>query len=146
MIFFRRVHNKKLFRRASTKYGNFVEKLKSFCSKIGAYRVIITYKQQANDNIQKILTGLGDEYTTSCLQDYFYFKEHYKLISIDLSKQQVVDAAPKAMHQISYTGNLKRDGNTQMFFVVKKAKKGFRFAKRNRKSILILFCFNMILT
>ena len=92
------------------------------------------------------MNGLGDEYTTGCLQDYFYFKEHYKLISIDLSKQQVVDAAPKAMQQISCTGSLKRDGNTQMFFVAKKAKKGFRFAKRNRKSIVISFCFNIILT
>ena len=50
------------------------------------------------------------------------------------------------MQQISCTGSLKRDGNTQMFFVAKKAKKGFRFAKRNRKSIVISFCFNMILT
>ena len=30
------------------------------------------------DNIQKIATGQGDDYTTGCLLDYSYFKKHYK--------------------------------------------------------------------
>ena len=38
-------------------------------------------------NIQKIATGQGDDYTTGCLLDYPYFKEYYKLIAKDLSKQ-----------------------------------------------------------
>ena len=38
------------------------------------------------DNIQKIATGQGDDYTTGCLLDYPYFKEHYKLIAIDSVK------------------------------------------------------------
>ena len=37
------------------------------------------------DNIQKIEASLGDGYITGCLLDYTYFKEHYKLIEIDLS-------------------------------------------------------------
>ena len=37
------------------------------------------------DNIRKILTRQGDDYTTGCLLDYCYFKEHYKMIGIDLS-------------------------------------------------------------
>ena len=36
---------------------------------------------------RKIATGQGDDYTTGCLLDYPYFKQHYKLIAIDLSKQ-----------------------------------------------------------
>ena len=36
------------------------------------------------DNIRKIATGQGDNYTAGCLLDYPYFKEHYKLIAIDL--------------------------------------------------------------
>ena len=31
------------------------------------------------DNILKIATGQGDDYTIGCLVDYPYFKEHYKL-------------------------------------------------------------------
>ena len=44
------------------------------------------------ENIRKITTGQGDNYTTGCLLDYTYFKNHYKMIAIDLSKQQVLDA------------------------------------------------------
>ena len=40
------------------------------------------------DNIRKIATGQGDDYTTGCLLDYPYFKKYYKLIAIDLSKRQ----------------------------------------------------------
>ena len=40
------------------------------------------------DNIQIIATDEGDEYTTGCLLDYPYFKDYYKMIAIDLSKQQ----------------------------------------------------------
>ena len=38
-------------------------------------------------NIRKISTDQGDDYTTGCLLDYTYFKEHYNLIPIDLNKQ-----------------------------------------------------------
>ena len=38
------------------------------------------------DNIRKIATGQGDDYTPGCLLDYPYFKKYYKLIAIDLSK------------------------------------------------------------
>ena len=40
------------------------------------------------ENIRKIATGQGDDYTTGCLLDYPYLKENYKMIAIDLSKQQ----------------------------------------------------------
>ena len=49
------------------------------------------------DNIRKIATGKGDDYTTGCLLDYVYFKNYYKMIVIDLSKQQALDADPKAI-------------------------------------------------
>ena len=47
------------------------------------------------DNIRKIATGQGDNYTTGCLLDYPYFRKHYKLIAIDLSKQHKLDTAIK---------------------------------------------------
>ena len=51
-----------------------------------------------------------------------YFKENYKLIVIDLSKQQILDADSKAMQQINFTGNLDLPGQTKMFFIIEEAK------------------------
>ena len=48
------------------------------------------------DVIQKITTGQGDDYSTGCLLDYNYFKNYYKMIAIDWSKQQALHADPKA--------------------------------------------------
>ena len=73
------------------------------------------------ENIRRIATGQGDGYTTGCLLDYTYFKENYKMIAIDLSKQ-VLDADPRAIQQINFTANLEREGNTTMFFIIEKAK------------------------
>ena len=54
---------------------------------------------------------------------YNYFNNYYKMITVDLSKQQAFDADPKATQQISFTANLDRDGNTTIFFIVKEAKR-----------------------
>ena len=74
------------------------------------------------ENIRKIATGQGDDYTTGCLLDYPYFKDHYKMIAADLSKQQALDADPRAIQQINFTENLDRNGNTTMFFIVEEVK------------------------
>ena len=71
------------------------------------------------ENIRKIATGKGDDYTTGCLLDYSYFKDHYKMIAIDLSKQQILDADPRVTQQIHFTANLDRAGNTTTFFIIK---------------------------
>ena len=83
--------------------------------------------------------------------DYNHNKSHYKLIAIELSKQQELDADPKAIQQINFTENLDRAGQTTMFSSLKKQKK--------KKNILvfwlgninvlwmcstILFCFNIL--
>ena len=59
------------------------------------------------DNIRKIATGQGDDYTIGCLLDCPYFKKYYKLIAIDLSQQQKLVVDPKAIQQINYR-NLSR--------------------------------------
>ena len=74
------------------------------------------------ENIRKIATGQGDNYTTGCLLDYTYLKKYYKMIAIDLSKQQVLDADPKAIQQINFTANLDRAGDTRFYFILEKAK------------------------
>ena len=86
------------------------------------------------ENIRKIPTGKGDDYTTGCLLDYPYFKDNYKMIAIDLSKQQVLDADPTKIQQINFTANLDRDGNTAMFFIIVQEKETiFQFSQRTVK-------------
>ena len=72
------------------------------------------------DNIRKISTDQGDDYITGCVLDYNYFKEHYRLIAIDLSKQQKLDADPKAIQQINFTENTEKE--TPVFFNKEEAK------------------------
>ena len=74
------------------------------------------------ENIRKIATGKGDDYTTGCLLNYPYFKENFKIIAIDLSKQQSLDADLRAIEQINFTANLNRAGNTTMLFIIEEAK------------------------
>ena len=74
------------------------------------------------ENIRKIPTGKGDDYTTGCLLDYPYFKENYKMIAIDLSRQNELDADPRVIQQIKFIVNLDRAGKTTMFFIFEEAK------------------------
>ena len=62
-----------------------------------------------------LITGLGNDYMNGCLFDYNYFNNYYKMIPIDLSKQQALDADPKTMQRINFTANLHRAGNTTIF-------------------------------
>ena len=52
------------------------------------------------ENIRKIGTGKGDDYTAGCLLNYPHFKDSYKMIAVDLSKQQALDADRRANQQI----------------------------------------------
>ena len=74
------------------------------------------------ENIRNIATGKDDDYTTGCLLDYPYFKENYKMIAIDLSRQNELDADPGAIQQINFRANLDRAGNTTIFFIIEEAK------------------------
>ena len=70
------------------------------------------------DNIPKSAIGQGNDNTAGCLLDYNYFKKYYKVIAIDLSKQQALDADPKAIQQINFNGNLQK--MQQYFSLLKK--------------------------
>ena len=74
------------------------------------------------ENIRKVATGQGDDYTTGCLLDYTYFKKYYKMIAVDLNKQQALNTDPKAIQQINFTANLDREGNTRFCFILEEAK------------------------
>ena len=64
----------------------------------------------AYKNIRKIATGKGDDYAAGCLLDYSYFANTYKMIAVDLSKQQALDA------------NLDGVRNTRVYFILEEAK------------------------
>ena len=72
------------------------------------------------DKIRKITTGKGDDYTTGCLLDYQYFKDHHHLIADDLSKQKELDADPRAIQHIEFYGMLA--ANSQVCTVLEKSK------------------------
>ena len=70
------------------------------------------------ENIRKIATTQGDDYTTGCLLDYSFFRENYKMIAIDLNKQQQA----LAIQQIDFTANLSQTEDTRMFLILEEAK------------------------
>ena len=70
------------------------------------------------ENIRKIATTQGDDYTTGCLLDYSFFRENYKMIAIDLNKQQQA----LAIQQIDFTANLSQTEDTKMFLILEEAK------------------------
>ena len=78
------------------------------------------YDQSINDwtnqygEIRKVSTWYGDDYTTGCLLDYSYFKDHYRLIAVDLSKQKALDADPRAIQQIVFQGVVGGDDDTKI--------------------------------
>ena len=74
------------------------------------------------ENIRKITTGRGDDYTTGCLLDYPYFKDNYKMIAVDLSEQPALDADSRAIQQINFTENLDREDNTRIYFILEESK------------------------
>ena len=71
---------------------------------------------------KNIATSQGDDYTTGCLLDYLYFKVHYRLTAIDLSKQEALAADSKAIKQINFTGNLVLNVGATMFFIIEETK------------------------
>ena len=77
------------------------------------------------DEVRKVSTGHGDDYTTGSLLDYAYFKDNYKLIEVDVSKQKALDADPtRAIQQIVFQGVVGGDDNTKirLYTILKQSK------------------------
>ena len=89
------------------------------------WRSEFSTKLQETLKNRKIAIGEGGDYTTGCLLDYSYFIYYDNLIVIDLSKQQKLDADPKAIQQINFTGNLDGAEGSTMFFIIEERKKLF---------------------
>ena len=68
------------------------------------YDQLINDSIKQYDEVRKVSIGQGDDYTTGCLLDFAYFKNNYRLIAADLSKQK---AHSRAIQQIIFTGKIK---------------------------------------
>ena len=70
----------------------------------------------------------NNDYTTGNLLDFGYFKENYKLIAIDLSKQTKL----KDPQQISFIGKILNTRGATMFFIIKKSEEAtFNFSQNS---------------
>ena len=82
--------------------------------------------------LKKVMIGKGENYTTGSLLDYEYFKKHYKLVAVDLSKQKELDADPRAIQQIEFKYML--ETNSTIYWVLEKSKETIlEFYKRTVK-------------
>ena len=80
--------------------------------------------------LKKVMIGKGEDYTTGSLLDFNYFKNHYKLVAVDLSKQKELDADPTAIQQIEFKYMLGK--NSTIYWVLEKSKESFiRILQRN---------------
>ena len=64
----------------------------------------------------------GDDYTNDCLLEFPYFKKHYKVLGIDLDKQQEFNTDSKPVQPINLIGNLYWAGNITMLFILEESK------------------------
>ena len=88
------------------------------------------------DEVKKVSTRHGDDYTTGSLLDYAYFKDNYRLIAVDLSKQKSLDADPRAIQQIVFQGVVGGENNTKirLYTILEKSKETIlEFAKGTAK-------------
>ena len=70
--------------------------------------------------LKKVMIGKGEDYTTGSLLDFNYFKKHYKLVAVDLSKQKELDADPRTIQQIEFKYML--ETNSTIYWVLEKSK------------------------
>ena len=74
--------------------------------KLAFFDLPIKTEEEAYEKIIDI--SRNNEYTTVNLLDYDYFKKYYKLIAIDLSKQQVLQENEDLIQQINFIGRLEQ--------------------------------------
>ena len=72
------------------------------------------------DEIRKVSTGQGDDYTTGCLLDFAYFEKKCRLIAADLSKEKALDADPRVIQQIIFT--VEASKNTAIYYIIEQSK------------------------
>ena len=88
--------------------------------------------------LKKVMIGKGEDYTAGSLLDYNYFKKHYKLVAVDLSKRKELDADPRAIQQIEFKYMLRT--NSTIYWALEKSKETIlEFTKEMLKYIKTKF-------
>ena len=94
----------------------FVKDFNVIIDKLAFFDLPIKNEEEAYE--KNIDISKNDEYTTGNLLDYDYFKKYYKVIAIDLSKQQVLQENKDLIQQINFIGRLKQNAN--IFVILEK--------------------------
>ena len=119
-------HRRNLLPRVKVKYYNIEIDGRNFC-----YQRINDLIKQYNE-VRKILTAQGDDYTTGFLLDFGCFEKNYRLIAADLSKQKALDADSRAIKQIIFTG--KASEGVMIYYILEQSRETMlEFSKRTTK-------------
>ena len=102
--------------------------------KLGFFDLPVKTEEEAYEKIIDI--SRNNEYTTGNLLDYDYFEKHYKLIAIDLSKQQVLQENEDLIQQINFIGRLENAAN--VFIIIEKKENTILEFSQNFANILII--------
>ena len=94
------------------------------------------------DEVRKVSSGQGDDYTTGCLLDFAYFKDNYRVIASDLSKNKALDTDSRAIQQIIFTGKIKSAvANTRViiYYILEQSKETtLQFSKGTTKVLQLV--------
>ena len=101
-------------------------------NKLAFFDLPIKTEEEAYEKIIDI--SRNNEYTTGNLLDYDYFKKHYKLITIDLSKQQVLQENEDLIQQINFIGRLENAAN--VFIIIEKKENTILKFLQNRINVI----------
>ena len=96
------------------------------------FDLLIKTEEEAYEKIIDI--SRNNEYTTGNLLDYDYFKKNYKLIAIDLSKQQVLQENEDFIQQINFVGRLTEAAN--VFIIIEKKENAILEFSQNLANVL----------
>ena len=100
--------------------------------KLAFFDLPIKTEEEAYEKIIHICRN--NEYTTGNLLDYDYFKKHYKLIAIDLSKQQVLQENEDLIQQINFIGKLEEAAN--VFIIIEKKENTILEFSQNHANVI----------
>ena len=100
--------------------------------KLAFFNLPIKTEEEAYEKIRDI--SRNNEYTTSNLLDYNYFKKYYKLIAIDLSKQQVLQENEDLIQQINFIGKLEEAAN--VFIIIEKKENTILESSQNLANVI----------
>ena len=107
-------------RTSFSKYYTAADEIKDFNVVVNGKSFFDVPVKNKEETYEKIIEmSKNNYYKTGNLLDYEYFAKHYKLISIDLSKQIDLEG-PDLKQEISFIGNLERDKGAAMYFVIEK--------------------------